>query len=193
MWPWGHFGVAYLLYALYSRERFDRPPRPEPAMAVIVGSQFADLIDKPLGWLGVFPHGRFLAHSLLFTAVLIVGVYVAAFAANRVETATAFVIAHLSHLLADVPPRVLLGYPFGTEFLFWPFLSHPTFGFNERVFEAPTVLELIVTPFTNPFVFFALDVSLFGAGITLWYLHGCPGLQRVRSWIRRDRAVHPVE
>lgn len=140
-----------------------------------------------------FPHGRFLAHSLLFTAVLIVGVYVAAFAANRVETATAFVIAHLSHLLADVPPRVLLGYPFGTEFLFWPFLSHPTFGFNERVFEAPTVLELIVTPFTNPFVFFALDVSLFGAGITLWYLHGCPGLQRVRSWIRRDRAVHPVE
>ncbi|MDQ2050105.1 metal-dependent hydrolase [Natronolimnohabitans sp. A-GB9] len=182
MWPWGHFGVAYLLYSLYARGRFRRPPGPEAALAVLVGSQLADLIDKPLAWgLGVLPGGRTLAHSLLFAAVVIVVAYAVGFAYNRVETATAFVIAHLSHLLADLPPRLLLGYPFGSEFLFWPFLPHPTFGYNERLFEPPAVVEAVVTPFTDPLVFFLFDVSLFVVGVVLWYIDGCPGLRYVTS------------
>jgi hypothetical protein len=189
VWPWGHFGVAYILYILYSRRRFNRPPRPEPALAVIVGSQFADLIDKPLQWIGVVPHARFIAHSLLFTAVLITGVYIAAFAFDRVETATAFVIAHLSHLVTDIPPRALIGYPFGTETLFWPFLSYPTYGFNEQVYYPPAVVEIIITPFTNSLVFFSIEMFLFGLALTLWYGHGCPGLQLIRSWFSEKRSI----
>ena len=188
MWPWGHLGVAYLLYSLYSRGRFRRPPRPEPALAVVVGSQFADLVDKPLAWgLGVLPGGRTLAHSLLFAAGLIVIVYAAAFVRGRVETATAFVIAHLSHLLADLPPRLFLGYPFGSEFLLWPILTHPAFEYNERLFEPPAVVELIVTPFTDPLVFFALDVSLFVLALGLWYVDSCPGLRYVTDLLGRGR------
>ena len=182
MLPWGHFGVAYLVYSLYARGRFRRPPRPEPALAVVFGSQFADLIDKPLAWwLGILPSGRSLAHSLVFAAVLIVVVYAAALALERVETATAFVIAHLSHLLADLPPRLFLGYPFNAEFLFWPFLPQPAFAYGDRLFEPPAVVEFVVTPLTDPFVFSVFQIALFGLALALWYVDGCPGLQYVRA------------
>lgn len=181
MWPWGHVGVAYILYSLYSRGRFRRPPRPEAALAVVFGSQFADLLDKPLAVLGVLPHGRFLAHSLLGTAVLLVVVYGAAVALARVDLATAFVVGHLSHLVVDIPPRAFLGYPANTEFLFWPVLSHPTFMFYERLFEPPAIVELVVTPLTYPGLFMGLEILLFGVGLTLWAIDGCPGLRYVRS------------
>lgn len=182
MWPWGHVGVAYLLYSVYARRRFGRPPRPEPAAAVVFGSQFPDLIDKPLAWwLGILPSGRSLAHSLLFAAALIVVVYTAAFALDRVETATAFVIGHLSHLLADVPPRAILGYPFGAEFLLWPIYSHPSFEYGEQLFEPPGTVELLVSPFTDPVVFHAFELLLFGLALGLWYVDGRPGLNYVRS------------
>ncbi len=182
MLPWGHFGVAYILYSLYARGRFGRAPRPEAVLAVLVGSQLADLIDKPLAWgLGLFPGGRAIAHSLLFAAVLIVVVYAVAFTIGRVETATAFLLAHLSHLLADLPPRFFLGYPFGTEFLFWPFLPRQTFNYNERSFEPPGPVEAIVTPLTDPFSYMLFELVLFGLAIVLWYVDGCPGAGYLRS------------
>lgn len=187
MWPWGHVGVAYLLYSLYSRGRFRRPPRPEPALAVVLGSQFADLVDKPLAWwLGILPGGRTLAHSLVFAGVLIVVVYAAALARDRVETATAFVLGHLSHLVADLPPRLVLGYPFGSEFLFWPFLPQPAFGYGERLFEPPVAVELVVTPFTDPLTFALFEVSLFGLALGLWIVDDRPGLEYVRLPVRKE-------
>ncbi|SEH13041.1 LexA-binding, inner membrane-associated putative hydrolase [Natronorubrum sediminis] len=184
MWPWGHFGVAYILYSLYARGRFGRPPRPEPALAVLAGSQLADLIDKPLAWwFGILPSGRSLAHSLLFAAGLLVVVYAVGFALGRLETATAFAIAHLSHILTDVPPRAFLGYPHGTEFLVWPLLEQPTFRFHDRLFEPPAAVEVLVGPFTNPAIFFLSEWLLFGTALALWYVDGCPGLEYVRARI----------
>ncbi|APX98041.1 metal-dependent hydrolase [Natronorubrum daqingense] len=184
MWPWGHFGVAYIVYSLYARGRFGRPPRPEPALAVLAGSQLADLIDKPLAWwFGILPSGRSLAHSLLFAAGLLALVYAAGFALGRLETATAFAIAHLAHVLTDVPPRAFLGYPHGTEFLVWPLLEQPTFRFHDRLFEPPAVVEVLVGPFTNPAIFFFSEWLLFGMAIALWYVDGCPGLEYVRDRI----------
>ncbi|SDQ30858.1 metal-dependent hydrolase [Natronobacterium texcoconense] len=186
MYPWGHLAVAYLLYSLYARGRFRRPPKPAPVLAVLVGSQFADLLDKPLWFLGVFPTGRDLGHSLLFAGVLIVAVYAVALVFDRVETATAFVVAHLSHLLADLPPRFFLGYPFGTEFLLWPIVSHGTFGYSEQVFEPPELVALVVTPFTDPATFLALEFVLVGLALALWYVDGRPGLEYVRRGERGD-------
>ena len=179
MWPWGHLGVAYIVYWMYSRGRFKRPPRPAAAVGVLLGSQFADLVDKPLAVLGVFPHGRFFFHSLVVTGILIIIVYSVAFLLDRVEVATAFILAHLSHLLADVPPRVALGYPFGTEFLFWPFISYPTFRYHDRLFEAPPAIEFLVTPLTDPMTFFLIEFALFGLAIGLWYQDGCPGMELI--------------
>lgn len=181
MWPWGHLGVAYLLYSLYAHARFRRPPRLEPALAVVVGSQFADLIDKPLAWgLGVLPGGRTLAHSLLFAGGLIVAVYAASIVRGRVETATAFVIAHLSHLVGDLPPRAFLGYPFGAEFLLWPVLTYPAFDYSERLFESAAVVKRVVSPLTDPVLFFFSNIAVFVFALGVWYVDGCPGLRYLR-------------
>lgn len=182
MWPWGHLGVAYLLYSLCARGRTRRPPRPEPVLAVVLGSQFPDLVDKPLAWgLGVLPGGRTLAHSLLVAGAVIGVGYAVASARRRVETATAFAIGYLSHLAADLPPRVFLGYPFGSEFLLWPLLSQSAFGFTERAFDPPAIVELVVTPVVDPLVRFLLDGVLFVLALGLWYVDGRPGLERWRA------------
>lgn len=181
MWPWAHLGFAYILYSLYARGRFGRPPRPEPVLAVAFGSQLPDIVDKPLAWYGVLPSGRSLAHSLLFAAVLVIVVYAVGVVLDRVETATALVIAHLSHLVTDLPPRVALGYPSGSEYLFWPFLSQNTFRYRAQAFEPPVAVEVIVTPFTDPVLFSLYGVFLFVTALGLWYVDGCPGLQYVRS------------
>lgn len=178
MWPWGHLGIAYLLYSFYSHKRLRRTPRLEPVLAVVIGSQFADLIDKPLAWwLNIFPTGRDFGHSLLFVIIVVLVIYITASVYNRVEAATAFIIAYLSHLFVDLPRRAFLGHPFGTEFLFWPILSHDTFQYSDRLFEPPAVIELVVTPFTDPFLFFILNIILFLFSLGVWYIDGCPGIQ----------------
>jgi len=72
MWPWGHAAVGYLAYSLGYRAS-DRRLTGAAVIALGVGTQFPDLIDKPLGWtFGVLPGGRTLAHSLLTVAVVAV-------------------------------------------------------------------------------------------------------------------------
>lgn len=177
MWPWGHFGFAFLLYWLYVRGRYRRPVQPAPAVAVVVGSLLADVIDKPLHWIGVFPGGRYVGHSIVFALAVISLVAVVALLLDRAAIATAFAIAHCSHLVADLPPRALLGYPFGTEFLFWPFLSAREFTYNEQVFDPPSIVELVVAPFTNPLPYSLLQIFLFVTAVALWYADGCPGIE----------------
>lgn len=178
MWPWGHVGVAYLVYSGYTRGRFRRPPRPEAAVAVVIGALLADLIDKPLAWgVGVFPTGRDLAHSLFFAGALLLLAAIAAAGRDWGDPAAAFVIAHLSHLVGDLPRRAFLGYPFGTEFLLWPVLSHRTFQYSKQLFEAPAVVELIVAPLTEPLPFFIVNIALFLLALGVWDRDGRPGLQ----------------
>ena len=50
MWPWGHLAVAYLCYVLSIKLRGDGEQTLLTLVAVAVGSQFPDLIDKPFAW-----------------------------------------------------------------------------------------------------------------------------------------------
>ena len=173
MWPWGHLGVAYFIYTAYTHRRFDRPPLALPTIALAVGSQFPDLLDKPLAWtFGVLPGGRTLGHSLFFAALLIPAVYAVALRLDRLEEGTAFVIGHLSHLLADIPPSVLTGELSGTEFLLWPLLEPPQETAVDGIFDA------ILTYYTmGPYEWFQL--ALFVVGALVWYRDGAPGLEYV--------------
>jgi xanthine/uracil permease len=83
MWPWGHAAVAYLLYRLILVVRRDgnhgaetgsvSTPTGPAVLALGVGTQFPDLIDKPLAWsVSVLPSGRTLAHSALVWAAIAV-------------------------------------------------------------------------------------------------------------------------
>lgn len=173
MWPWGHLGVAYLLYTAYTHRRFDRAPLAVPALALAVGSQFPDLVDKPLAWtFGVLPGGRTLGHSLLFAALLIPAVYALGRYVDRVREATAFAIGHLSHLLADVPPSVLTGDRSGTAFLLWPLIDQPA--------EEPVggVFDAILTYYTMGAYEWA-QFGIFAVGAVVWYRDGAPGLAYV--------------
>ena len=74
MLPWGHAALGYLFYTAYARLRYRHPPVGLSVYALGLGTQFPDLIDKPLAWhFAVLPSGRSLAHSL-FTLGVVVGV-----------------------------------------------------------------------------------------------------------------------
>ncbi len=107
MWPLGHAAVGYLLYTLATRARFDRPPTALALCALLVGTQFPDLVDKPLAWyVGVLPTGRTLAHSLLVLIPVSLVVLALARRYDRTELGFAFVLGALSHAVVDVIPAL---------------------------------------------------------------------------------------
>lgn len=182
MWPWGHLGIAYLLYNLYTHRRFDRPPRALPVLALAIGSQFPDLLDKPLAWnFNVLPGGRTLSHSLLFVIGLTVVVYALANRFGGLETATAFVIGHVAHLCTDIPPAVFGGEVSGLAYLLWPFVEQPS--------EEPVagLLDAILTYYAvGPYEL--VQFALFTFAAVVWYYDGKPGLAYVRSILARFQA-----
>ena len=49
MWTWEHLAIGYLAYSLLSQLAWRRPPTVGAAITVAFGTQFPDLVDKPLG------------------------------------------------------------------------------------------------------------------------------------------------
>ncbi|MFP9190826.1 metal-dependent hydrolase [Natronosalvus vescus] len=181
MWPLGHAAIAYLLYTFWMRSRTNQPPTAIPVAFLLLGSQFPDLVDKPLAWyLGVLPTGRTLAHSLLVLVPLCL--LVAAFTAryDRPEYGTAFGLGALSHVLVDALP-VLWG---GTEpnHLLWPLLSVEPYESG-----APSIIDLFVSSLGEPF--FLAEFVLAALAFVAWRHDGYPGLELVAdvlSWPARE-------
>jgi membrane-bound metal-dependent hydrolase YbcI (DUF457 family) len=181
MWPWGHLAVGYLLYSAFVHLRDRRAPDGFAAIALAFGTQFPDLVDKPLAWsLGVLPNGRSLTHSLL-TAVLLVAVV--EFVARRRgdgPIATAFAIGYLSHLAGDALYPALSGNLYALSFLAYPlappieYETAPSFAAHLQHLSLNSLLTFE----------FALGFGVFA----LWLLDGAPGLQVVSAiprWLDR--------
>jgi hypothetical protein len=107
-----------------------------------------------------------------------------------VATATAFAISHLVHLLTDLRPRLLLGYPIRSEYLLWPIVTERQFSYHEQVFEPPAIVEAVVTPLTFRPLFLLLEIVLFGLAMVVWYADGRPGWALVRSRFRNAKQGH---
>lgn len=123
MLPWGHVAVGYLCYSLLMHLR-GRTPTGAATIALVVGTQFADLVDKPLSWsFDLLPAGV-LAHSLFFAIPFSALVLVVARRVSHTDLAGAFVVGYLSHLPADVLPSFLTGDP-SYWILFWPAIPRP--------------------------------------------------------------------
>ena len=190
MWPWAHLAFAYLSYTGYTHLRYGRPPRTTPALVLAFGSQFPDLVDKPLGWwLGVIPGGRLFAHTLLFTVILLPIVFLVASRYDRTEYAGPFAIGHVSHILTDVSPLVLLGDLSWAWFLFWPLVDSPTampdygpIAVGSVYFDAVLLLKSLYTSVTA-------QIGLFLLGAAIWYRDGAPGLDLVRSIVQRRKSI----
>ena len=181
MWPWDHLAVGYLSYFLLTRVTPLERSTAATAVAGAVGTQFPDLVDKPLGWwLDVFPAGTGVAHSLLVAVPLCLVGLLVGWRLGRREVAAAFAVGYLSHLPGDVLYPVALGGERKMWILLWPLTSAPGPGTSRPLSH---VLELVVdflaflaTP--RGLTYLALEVLLLGCAALAWYSDGCPGYGR---------------
>lgn len=183
MWPWGHLAVGYLCYVALLEFRDAGRQTLFTLLAVAFGTQFPDLIDKPLAWtLAVLPSGRSFAHSLI-TAILIISVVT--YVGRRLrheETAIAFGVGYISHSLVDLGPSVIFGLLKGdwsqlewTTYLLWPLLPSPPYPNDSSFYEH--IVKLTVDPYL------IAQFVLCAMAIAVWICSGMPGVTTVRRGV----------
>lgn len=186
MWPTGHLAFAYLSYRgyLWRREATSIPDL--PVVALGVGALLPDLVDKPLAWtLALLPSGRSLAHSLFTALALGVALYVLARGTRYLVVAGALYLGHLSHLLGDALPGVLMGYVSAAYFLNWPLGPHPVYEQDSSFvahFEGlwETLGQMAQGNLASA-GFLPVEMGLVVVAGVLWVVDGTPGL----GWVRR--------
>ncbi len=133
MFPLGHAAVAYLCYVGVAAATRRPLPVHWGLVPLAVGSQFPDLVDKPLAYYGVLVSGRSLGHSIVTAVVLAVTVRWAVQrvpAPDRPElgrlrevSPPAFAVGYLSHLAADAVEPLRAGALKEAGFLLWPVVA----------------------------------------------------------------------
>jgi hypothetical protein len=189
MWPWEHAAFAYVLYSLLVHVFRRRAPTGGPVYAVALGSQFPDLVDKPLAWsVGVFESGYAVAHSAFAFPFLAAGVLFASHRRGRLRLGVAFLVGHASHLAGDVVyPAVTDGHLAPTAVL-WPIVEPPTsearaglLAQATRYFGEWFVQVRALDP--GPLLLFEGLLAL--SVLLLWLLDGTPGLGPLRKLVTR--------
>ena len=181
MLPWGHLGLGYLLY--HALLRIDDPRRrlgDAAALALAVGTQFPDLIDKPGAWtIGVIPSGRSVGHSVFVLVPLLAALWVFA-SPERRGLVAAFAVGVGSHLVGDSWAPVLDGGLREVTFLLWPvYPVEPEHGLS--------FVEFFLTLSVSPELAAGALVSF--VGVAVWYRDGCPGVALVTAWARGAAAT----
>lgn len=137
MLPLGHLAFAYLWYVVYAWVGSHRLPAGLALVSVAFGSQFPDLVHKPLAYLGVLTYGRSLAHSVFALGICSLGVWSIARHYRgrwtgqslperlRIVTPAAFTIGYASHLLGDTYQFLLAGDLWAARFLVYPLVPVP--------------------------------------------------------------------
>jgi len=174
MWPWGHLAVGYLVYSLLSRTDWQGPLRASPVLALVVGTQFPDLVDKPLAWtFGLLPNGRSLTHSLLTAVLLIALLRTLSKRRDRVPLVFAFSIGYLSHLGSDALYPIVTSEYASLRFLAWPLVPAIEYSTDQSFIAHFQSIEITS--------FFAFELGLVLVAIVLWLYDGAPGLTVVRQ------------
>lgn len=175
VWPWEHAVFGYVAYLAARPRALVRADR-YAILAALAGSQFPDLIDKPLAWVfGVLPSGRSLAHSLFALAVVCTAVY-AFFHVRRREVGLGFAVGYLTHLVGDAIGPALEGSYGELGFLLWPLTPAPAY-------DEPLGLHAVLSALANATLGarFLLGVAVAAAVGTLLLVH----FVRFASWRAR--------
>lgn len=180
MWPWEHLAIGYLAYSFFARHAAGHTPQTLAVVALAFGTQFPDLIDKPLGWgTTLLPSGISFAHSLLVAVPLAALAVTAASAADRADLGIAFAIGYLFHLPADAVYPLLIGGGLNWSFLLWPLVPAPeptTVAILPFVRElADKFLAFLATPSGRLYIL--LELALVGGATLRWFADGTPGLR----------------
>jgi hypothetical protein len=185
MWPWEHLAVGYLTLSLLWRTR-GRPVDGRLALALAVGTQFPDLVDKPLAWqFALLTNARSLAHSL-FVAVPL-GLLVLAVAArrHRPEWGVAFAVGYITHLFGDALPPLVAGHYGELAFLVWPALPLAPDRGQEAVLERLRTVLASPEPYLTSGSYRTL---LLYVVVVLWVVDGAPVAVDLGRYLRRTCA-----
>jgi hypothetical protein len=147
-------------------------------IALAIGTQFPDLVDKPLSWtVGVLPSGRSLGHSLLvFILVAAVLFVVARNGSERTRTAVfAFGFGWVSHVFSD-GYTVLLGRETCMNYLVWPLAVCPYDESGRSIIK-----YLLNVEFTGT-TLIGVWLAVVAGGV--WLLDGAPGVWILVRWVR---------
>lgn len=190
MLPWGHAALGYLCFSLWRRLRGLTPSSGPLVVALLVGTQFPDLVDKPLAWtFGVLPSGRSLGHTLV-VLVPITALYIV-FLRRRASSETqsqavprpstlggAFLFGWYTHLLGD-SWQVLVGRADCASFLLWPIT--PLCPYDESSSVVAHLLAVELTVGTQ------IGLVVTAVAFVVWILDGTPGVDLLRSLRNRRR------
>lgn len=172
MLPWGHAALGYLCYTAYARVRYRRPPVGLAVYALGFGTQFPDLIDKPLAWhLAVLPSGRSLAHSLFALGLVVGALWFASETVEHRRLTAAFGVGWAAHLVGDGVFAALRGHWAGVGYLLWPVTDYPADPGGRSILAFLLHLEL------TPRLW--LGVALTGVSLCVWLFDGAPGVADV--------------
>jgi hypothetical protein len=183
MFPWTHLAAGYLVASLLWRLCGHRLGG-AAAVAAVVGTQFPDLVDKPLAWgLAVLPAGRSLAHSVFTAAAVSAVVLYAAARRDRFGPELAFAVGYASHLAGDTLPKLPAGDFDSLTFLLWPLLPLPEYEGAGPVVAA--LAEVSASPvahlLASPGRLAALVLLL-----AVWSADGYPGAGGVIRYLGRS-------
>lgn len=191
MWPWEHLAVAYVLYSLLSNVFIRESPSTRETIAVVVGSQLPDLVDKPLAWtFGITEAGYSVGHSMFVAPLVCLSVYVLAARNGDRHLAGAFSLAYVSHLVTDVLNPMRSGRRPEPDVVLWPISSPPATdhgGFVDHfgVYFLRHVDTILAGGSSAEII---LQFGLGGLVLVLWVYDGAPiasdGWRFVRDWFR---------
>jgi len=147
-------------------------------VALAVGTQFSDLVDKPLAWtFGVLPYGRTLAHSLLIVVPLAALVMFLGQHYGKSRFGVAFTIGMVLHIFSDGLYATVEGEFADLRYLLWPVYLAPGYD-TEQSFIVHFANLSLSSAVTFEFV-------LVGAAAVLWWLDGRPGVALIRTTGKR--------
>lgn len=184
MWPWDHLAIGYVAYSLASRYGGWGAPAPGEIAFVLVGSQFPDLVDKPLGWvLDVLPSGVSMGHSLLFALPACLVVFDWRRRRGRPAEGAAFAVGYLLHLPADAFYPLALGMEARTWLFLWPLTSGDLVAPADATAHLLDLVGsfLVVVRSPRGVWILGLEVALLTLALSLWVADGAPGLPRPAS------------
>lgn len=122
MFPIEHFFVAFFPVLMYVLVIDRRLPRVRLAAVAFIGSQFPDLVDKPLAYqFGLIPSGRVFVHSLPIALPFLIGIIIYGWKTERNRLSVGFAFAYVSHLVADNYGPLFGPHPRIRPDLLWPF------------------------------------------------------------------------
>lgn len=189
MYPWEHFLLGYVLYSGYLHAIHGRSPTAAETLAVVTGSQFPDLVDKPLAWTwGITETGYAVGHSIFSVPVVLTAVYLGARRIARPQVALAFSIAYLSHLASDVVYPIVFGRGVEPRVVLWPIASPPGSGIDGGFVERTIryldrfLLEIAGGEFSAYLVF---QVGLAMGVLGVWVYDGAPVASELISYVRQ--------